>query len=77
MELSLRWAARCHRVHAQDVAALFGIIQRMHSNLRQASLEGLQAQEFSGIRHWWAFVGRQGMARIVEITPHAGSKPAI
>ena len=39
---------RCHHVHADHPAALFGIIQGgMHSNLRRASLEGLQAQ---GIR---------------------------
>ncbi len=49
MELSLRWAARCHRAHGDHPAALFGIIQGgMFPELRSRSLEGLLALGFPG-----------------------------
>ena len=49
MERSLRWAARCHSVHAGEGQALFGIAQGgMYEELRQASLNGLAAIGFDG-----------------------------
>jgi len=80
MELSLRWAARCKRSHADHPAALFGIIQGgMYANLRRASLEGLLAQGYPGYAIGGLSVGepKEEMARIVEeITPYMPeSKP--
>jgi len=49
MELSLRWAARCRKAHADNPAALFGIVQGgMFPELRQASLDGLRQLGFDG-----------------------------
>lgn len=49
MELSLRWAARCKLAHADNPAALFGIIQGgMYPELRDRSLSGLLAIDFDG-----------------------------
>ena len=49
MELSLRWAARCREAHADNPAALFGIVQGgMYPELRQASLTGLRQLGFDG-----------------------------
>jgi len=49
MELSLRWARRSREAHADNPAALFGIVQGgMYTDLRMASLEGLQAIGFDG-----------------------------
>jgi len=49
MELSLRWAGRCHRAHGGHPAALFGIIQGgMHPELRDRSLAGLLELGFPG-----------------------------
>jgi queuine tRNA-ribosyltransferase len=49
MELSLRWARRSHEAHGDNPAALFGIVQGgMYTDLRIASLEGLQAIGFDG-----------------------------
>jgi queuine tRNA-ribosyltransferase len=49
MELSLRWAARCREAHADNPAALFGIVQGgMHPALREASLAGLLELGFDG-----------------------------
>ncbi|HET9679434.1 MAG TPA: tRNA guanosine(34) transglycosylase Tgt [Gammaproteobacteria bacterium] len=49
MELSLRWAARSKIAHADNPAALFGIVQGgMYENLRESSLNGLQAIDFDG-----------------------------
>jgi queuine tRNA-ribosyltransferase len=49
MELSLRWARRSHTAHADNPAALFGIVQGgMYPELRQASLAGLQEIGFDG-----------------------------
>jgi queuine tRNA-ribosyltransferase len=49
MELSLRWAARSKAAHAGNPNALFGIVQGgMHEDLRDRSLEGLQAIGFDG-----------------------------
>jgi queuine tRNA-ribosyltransferase len=49
MELSLRWARRSRDAHADNPAALFGIVQGgMHPELRSASLEGLERIGFDG-----------------------------
>ena len=49
MELSLRWAARSKAAHADNPAALFGIIQGgMYAELRDESLAGLVDIGFDG-----------------------------
>ena len=49
MELSLRWAARSRAAHADNPAALFGIVQGgMYIDLRQQSLQGLVDIGFEG-----------------------------
>ena len=49
MELSLRWARRSRVAHADNPAALFGIVQGgMYPSLRAASLEGLIDIGFDG-----------------------------
>ena len=49
MELSLRWARRSRAAHGDNPAALFGIVQGgMYTDLRIASLEGLQEIGFDG-----------------------------
>ncbi len=49
MELSLRWAARSREAHADNPAALFGIVQGgMHESLRERSLAGLVGIGFDG-----------------------------
>lgn len=49
MELSLRWAERSKAAHAENPAALFGIVQGgMYRELRVASLRGLMEIGFDG-----------------------------
>ncbi|MEO5702622.1 MAG: tRNA guanosine(34) transglycosylase Tgt [Gammaproteobacteria bacterium] len=49
MELSLRWAARSRNAHADNPAALFGIVQGgMYEHLRALSLQGLLEIGFDG-----------------------------
>jgi len=49
MELSLRWAKRSREAHADNPAALFGIVQGgMYVDLRQRSLQGLVDIGFEG-----------------------------
>ncbi len=49
MELSLRWAERSKKAHADNPAALFGIVQGgMYPELREISLEGLKKIGFDG-----------------------------
>ncbi len=49
MELSLRWAKRSKKAHADNPSALFGIVQGgVHEDLRQRSLEGLMEIGFDG-----------------------------
>jgi queuine tRNA-ribosyltransferase len=49
MELSLRWASRSKVAHADNSAALFGIIQGgMYPDLRRRSLDGLLKIGFDG-----------------------------
>lgn len=49
MELSLRWAARSKAAHADNPAALFGIVQGgMYPDLRRISARGLLELDFDG-----------------------------
>lgn len=49
MQLSLRWAQRCKVAHADNPAALFGIVQGgMYPELRRESLSGLRELDFDG-----------------------------
>ena len=49
MELSLRWAMRCREAHADNPAALFGIVQGgMYEAFRQISAKGLLEIGFDG-----------------------------
>ncbi|MCF6252431.1 MAG: tRNA guanosine(34) transglycosylase Tgt [Methylococcaceae bacterium] len=49
MRLSLRWAERSKSAHADNPAALFGIVQGgMYEHLRQESIDGLRDIEFDG-----------------------------
>jgi len=49
MELSLRWARRSRKAHADNPAALFGIVQGgMYTELRSISLQGLREIGFDG-----------------------------
>ncbi len=49
MELSLRWAERSKKAHADNPAALFGIVQGgMYPELREISLNGLVKIGFDG-----------------------------
>ncbi len=49
MELSMRWAARCHQAHGDNTAALFGIVQGgIYQGLRQQSVQALIDIGFDG-----------------------------
>ena len=74
MELSLRWAQRSKEAHADNSAALFGIIQGgMYPELRQASIEGLIDIGFDGYAIGGLSVGepRDTMLEILEPTAAA------
>ncbi len=69
MELSLRWARRSREAHADNPAALFGIVQGgMFQSLREASLEGLVEIGFDGYALGGLSVGepKEEMLRILE-----------
>jgi queuine tRNA-ribosyltransferase len=76
MELSLRWAQRSKdefltRAPEKDTAALFGIIQGgMYPQLRDTSLNGLQAIDFDGFAIGGLSVGepKEEMIKILEHT---------
>lgn len=74
MELSLRWAARSRQAHADNPAALFGIVQGgMYSHLRQASLAGLSQIGFDGYAIGGLSVGepKDEMLTILDnLVPH-------
>jgi queuine tRNA-ribosyltransferase len=73
MELSLRWAVRSKTAHADNPAALFGIVQGgMYEHLRQVSLAGLLEIGFDGYAIGGLSVGepKAEMQRILAfITP--------
>ncbi len=69
MELSLRWAARCKQAHGDHPSALFGIIQGgMYPQLRDISLDGLQAIGFDGYAIGGLSVGepKEDMFRVLN-----------
>jgi queuine tRNA-ribosyltransferase len=74
MELSLRWAARCRTAHADNPAALFGIVQGgMYPALRRASLAGLLELGFDGYALGGLSVGESAEEReavIEAVEPH-------
>ena len=70
MELSLRWAARSKHAHADNPAALFGIVQGgMYDHLRRESLAGLEAIGFDGYAIGGLSVGepQSEMLRILDV----------
>jgi len=71
MELSLRWAKRSKEAHADNPAALFGIVQGgMFTHLRDESLQGLLAIGFDGYAIGGLSVGepKDDMIRILDHT---------
>ena len=71
MELSLRWAQRCHAAHGGRPGALFGIIQGgMYPSLRKISLAGLLDIGFDGYAIGGLSVGepREVMLDVLDAT---------
>lgn len=71
MELSLRWAERSKKAHADNPNALFGIVQGgMHEYLRDESFNGLSAIGFEGYAIGGLSVGepKTDMMRILKHT---------
>jgi len=71
MQLSLRWAQRSKDAHGDNKAALFGIVQGgMFEDLRDESLQGLEAIDFDGYAIGGLSVGepKDDMMRIVKHT---------
>ncbi len=69
MELSLRWAQRSKAEHADNLSALFGIVQGgMYPELRQQSLQGLEAIGFDGYAIGGLSVGepKEVMIKVLE-----------
>jgi len=69
MRLSLRWAVRSRRAHADNPNALFGIVQGgMYEDLRAESLAGLLEIGFDGYAIGGLSVGepKEDMARILN-----------
>lgn len=67
MELSMRWARRGHLAYYADEppGTLFGIVQGgVHSNLRDASLEALEAIGFEGLAIGGLAVGESEEERL-------------
>ena len=74
MALSLRWAARCRTAHADNPAALFGIVQGgMYDALRRESLAGLVEIGFDGYALGGLSVGEPAAEReavLDGVEPH-------
>jgi len=71
MQLSLRWAERSKRAHADNPNALFGIVQGgMYPELRLQSLQGLEQIGFDGYAIGGLSVGepKQEMRQILQYT---------
>jgi queuine tRNA-ribosyltransferase len=74
MQLSLRWAERSKKAHADNPSALFGIVQGgMYESLRDESMAGLEEIGFDGYAIGGLSVGepKEDMVRILE---HLGDK---
>jgi queuine tRNA-ribosyltransferase len=77
MELSLRWAQRSKVAHGNNPNALFGIVQGgMFSDLRRASLEGLQEIGFDGYALGGLSVGEPKAEMYRVAAEIAGQLPA-
>ncbi|HEY3487032.1 MAG TPA: tRNA guanosine(34) transglycosylase Tgt [Gammaproteobacteria bacterium] len=77
MELSLHWALRSKRAHADNPAALFGIVQGgVYPNLREASLAGLVDTGFDGYALGGLSVGETEAERLEVLDAIAGQMPA-
>lgn len=74
MELSARWAQRCHVEHADHDGALFGIVQGgMYGDLRRESLQRLTEIGFPGYALGGLSVGEPEAERLHvlnEVMPH-------
>ena len=71
MHLSLRWAARSKQAHADNPAALFGIVQGgMYESLRTESIAGLLDIDFDGYAIGGLSVGepKELMREVVSFT---------
>ena len=69
MQLSLRWAERSKKAHADNPSALFGIVQGgMYETLRDESMAGLEEIGFDGYAIGGLSVGepKEDMIRILE-----------
>ncbi|MDT8399053.1 MAG: tRNA guanosine(34) transglycosylase Tgt [Pseudomonadales bacterium] len=76
MELSMRWARRCKQAHADNPAALFGIIQGgMFPALRQASLMALLETGFDGYAIGGLSVGEPKAEMLAVLDTIAGRMP--
>ena len=65
MALSMRWAVRSRDAHADNPAALFGIVQGgMYADLRQQSVEALLATGFAGYAIGGLSVGESNVERL-------------
>ena len=72
MELSLRWAQRSKDAHADNTAALFGIVQGgMYQDLRERSLEALVNIDFDGLAIGGLSVGepKHEMIKVLDYLP--------
>ena len=77
MELSLRWAGRSRAAHADNPAALFGIVQGgMYPALRAASLHGLQEIGFDGYALGGLSVGEPREEREAILAHTVSAMPA-
>ncbi len=77
MELSLRWAKRSRDAHADNPAALFGIVQGgMYVDLRQRSLQGLVDIGFEGYALGGLSVGEPKQDREQILTQIVPDMPA-
>lgn len=66
MQLSMRWALRCKQVHADNKAALFGIVQGgMYPHLRTESLQRLVQVGFDGYAIGGLSVGETEQERLL------------
>jgi queuine tRNA-ribosyltransferase len=78
MELSLRWAARCRDAHADNPAALFGIVQGgMYAALRQRSAAGLREIGFDGYAVGGLSVGETEAERLAVLEATVPCLPAL
>jgi len=77
MEMSLRWAERSKTAHADNPAALFGIIQGgMYPELRERSLRGLTEIGFDGYAIGGLSVGETEQERLSILDHLAPGMPA-